>query len=354
MKIAHIFWSFTVGGAETMVVDIANQQVKDSEVSLFIINSCVSLELLSSLDPEINVILLNRTVSSKNLLPFLRLNFLLFRGAFNVIHCHNFNLEKIISGYLLKKAIVTIHGFNRPIGIKNKYFKVVAISKAIEKDLLAKGLRNVETIFNGVDTVRIDKKSSFNENLKVVCIGRLNHAVKGQDILINAFSLLKKDNFKAKLFFIGDGPSRSHLMGLVNELKLTEDVVFCGGKTRSELYTTIRDFDVLIQPSIHEGFGLTVVEAMAAQVPVIVSEASGLMEVTSYGKYAGVISPNTPGAIAKKVVAISERLYSTSMRVKLLEASAFVNCNYSIKTTCSNYHRLYLLCLESQSSRRAS
>jgi glycosyltransferase involved in cell wall biosynthesis len=347
MKIAHIFWSFTVGGAETMLVDIMNQQVESkNNVTLIVINKNYSTQLLSSLDHRVEVVFLNRRVSSKNPLPFIRLNLLLLRKSYSVIHCHNYNLENVIIANLLKKTIVTIHGFNRPINVKNKYFKVVAISEAIENDLKDKGLINIKTIYNGIDCEKIEKKRCFNPDLKVVCIGRLDHKIKGQDILLNAIRILKKENLNIKLYFIGNGSSKVYLMNLVSKLKLMDDVVFYENKPRSELYKVIKDFDVLVQPSIHEGFGLTVVEAMTACIPVVVSEAAGLMEVTCGGRYAEVIRPNTPEKIAEIIMELNEKIHTNIFHARLREGSEYVCNNFSIKNTCDNYYDLYRQCME--------
>jgi glycosyltransferase involved in cell wall biosynthesis len=344
MNIAHIFWSFTVGGAETMAIDIINEQVRKNKVTLIVINKNYSLKLLESLDPKVNICLLDRLASSRTLLPFCKLNYLLLKNGFNVIHCHNYNLEKIIFSFFLKKTIVTIHGFNRPINHTNKYFKVVAISKVIADDLIKKGLNNVVIIFNGVDTKKIQRKTKFNEEMVLGCIGRLNHEVKGQDIVLKAFKLIKKEKINVKLIFIGDGPSKLFLLGLRKSLGLNNNVEFLDSMQREKLYKKIKDFDLLIQPSKHEGFGLTAVEAMSAGVPLIVSDAAGLVEVTAAGKYAEIFSPSTPEILAEKIINVIEGINSDLLNTKLMVASKYVKSRFSIESTCANYEDVYMQC----------
>ena len=144
---------------------------------------------------------------------------------------------------------------------KNKYARVIAaISNAIDKDLIDKGLKNTSLICNGIKTNEIEIKNTFNSIIQIVCIGRLNHTIKGQDILLRAFSLLKlqKNIGSIKLNFIGEGSSENYLKKLTQELNLENDVIFHGSKSRTELYNMIKDFDILVELSIHEGFGLTV------------------------------------------------------------------------------------------------
>lgn len=346
INIVHIFWSFTFGGAETMAVDIMNQQVKTNKVSLIVINRNYDPNILKSLDSDVNVFLLDRSISSRNPLPFIQLNLLLFKESYDAIHCHNYNLEKIIGGIFLKKTILTVHGFHRPINSLNKYSKVVAISNVIAEDLKQKGLKNLVTVFNGVDTKNILSKKEFNDKLILGCIGRLNHDVKGQDIVLEAFALMKKEKINAKLVFIGDGPSKPFLLSLLKELNLNSKVQFRDVMQREDLYRELKNFDLLIQPSRHEGFGLTAIEAMAAKVPLIVSDASGLIEVTAGGKYAEVFSPKTPEKLVEKIIKVIEEMRGDSLQKRLIEAAEYVDERFSIESTCDHYFHIYTKCIQ--------
>ena len=343
MKIAHIFWSFTVGGAETMLVDIMNLQVNNNNVTLIIINDNYSNELISTLDKRINIVLIKRKVSSKNPIPFVYFNFQLLRIKTDVIHCHNYNLEKVILNRLLKKTIVTIHGFNRPITNKNKYAKVVAISRSIEKDLLDRGLTNTTLIYNGIDISKIKIKKSFNKEIQIVCIGRLEHKIKGQDILIRAFYLLYLKHEKIKLNFIGEGSSESYLKKLINKLGLEDKIFFHGNLSRNELYQKIRNFDILVQPSLHEGFGLTVVEAMIAKLPVVISKAEGLIEVTNNGEYAYISNFNSADCYCNVLKNVCSKILNdkASLIERLKQARGFAISKFSINETCQEYYKIY-------------
>lgn len=346
MKISHIFWSFTVGGAETMAVDIINHQSKKHKVTLIIINNFIDSNLLKTLDSRVDVLLIKRPISSINPIYFIRLNLAIFLKSFDLIHCHNYNLEKIISGIFLKKTILTVHGFHRPINSLNNYSKVIAISNVIAEDLKQKGLKNVDTVFNGVDTKKILPKKEFNDELILGCIGRLNHDVKGQDIVIEAFALIRKEKINAKLVFIGDGPSKPFLLSLLKEFDFDGNVQFREVMPREDLYRELKNFDLLIQPSKHEGFGLTAIEAMAAKVPLIVSDASGLIEVTAGGKYAEVFSPKTPEKLVEKIIKIIEEMRGDSLQKRLIEAAKYVDERFSIESTCDQYFHIYTKCIQ--------
>lgn len=111
------------------------------------------------------------------------------------------------------------------------------------------------------------------------------HEKKGQHILIKAVNKLIKQGYnQIRLDIIGDGDSHKYLKTLVKELDITEYVRFLGSKNQSYIYEHLCDYDLFVQPSIYEGFGLTVTEAMAAKVPVLVSENQGPIEIIDYGR----------------------------------------------------------------------
>ena len=94
MKVAHLIWSLDVGGAESMLVDVANRQARELDVSLFVGNSVVDLNLLNALTSEVKLFTLRRPPGSRNPLHVARLNAWLWKLKPDLIHAHN---ESIIS-----------------------------------------------------------------------------------------------------------------------------------------------------------------------------------------------------------------------------------------------------------------
>src|SRR6185312_778073 len=115
MKILHIIFSFTPDGAETMLVDIINEQSKTDEVELIIINNLYNKELIKTINTKASVFCLDRKVGSINPFKLIKLNSRIFRYKPDVIHFHSHNAI----GLLLKRRTVvtflTIHGLNRPL-----------------------------------------------------------------------------------------------------------------------------------------------------------------------------------------------------------------------------------------------
>ena len=108
MKIAHITFGFALGGLETMLVNIANEQSKTEEVSIIIINDIINEDLKSKVSPKIKFIEIGRNAKSRSLVPFLKLNAVLLRMNPDVIHVHAPKVERILLSCFKKKMVFTI------------------------------------------------------------------------------------------------------------------------------------------------------------------------------------------------------------------------------------------------------
>jgi glycosyltransferase involved in cell wall biosynthesis len=107
------------------------------------------------------------------------------------------------------------------------------------------------------------------------------HDIKGQDIAIQAMRILVHEHglVNCKLHLIGEGPSLPYLRQLTQDLNLSAYVHFAGIKDRAWIMQNLCEYNVLIQPSLFEGFGLTVLEGIAAGIPVVASNIDGPAEI---------------------------------------------------------------------------
>lgn len=97
MKIVHCVFSFGIGGAETMLIDILNEQSKTETVSLVIVNHVYLDFLLEQINPAVRIFKLRRQKGSYSPFPVLKLNWLLYRLNPDVIHVHSSALLRIIA-----------------------------------------------------------------------------------------------------------------------------------------------------------------------------------------------------------------------------------------------------------------
>jgi glycosyltransferase involved in cell wall biosynthesis len=183
----------------------------------------------------------------------------------------------------------TIHNTTNDFN-ESKYFKACyAISKAVQEEWNQVGKETI-LVENGIpcDSINCEKTSLFNDDLlHFVQVSRLYIKQKGQDILLKALAEIKKNNLCEKSFkmhFVGDGSSRELLQDMTKSLEIEDLVIFEGNKPRDWIYENLCNFDLFIQPSRYEGFGLTVAEAMVAKVPVLSSNIEGPVEIMTVVK----------------------------------------------------------------------
>lgn len=288
MKIVHCIYSFHTGGAETMLIDILNAQIQTQQVSLIIVNKEYNQSLLDKIDKKVRIIKLGRPTSSRNPWYFVWLNILLLSLRVDVVHLHSASLIKMIFA-LQDRLYYTCH----TVGIKlepHKVAKVFAISQTVADDLRERyRCSNIKVVHNGIHLERIIPKTNhimMPSNIKIVNVARLDHKKKGQDMLIHAIALLKHRGIKPiSVDFIGEGLSLDTLRNLTIELGVDNQVRFLGLRDRDYIYKHLCDYDIMCHPSRFEGFGLTVVEGMAAKLPILVATGDGPYEIIAKGKY---------------------------------------------------------------------
>lgn len=129
----------------------------------------------------------------------------------------------------------------------------------------------------------------------------------GVDFLIQAFALLKNNpnltHKNIKLILTGSGASELELKQLVENLNLSDDVIFTGYVSEYALAKYYRSSDLFVMPTKYlEGFGLSTVEAMASGLPVIGTNIGGTPEILSKISNDLIIDEVTPEAIANKMI----------------------------------------------------
>lgn len=140
------------------------------------------------------------------------------------------------------------------------------------------GLAGTQTIHNGVDVSVIEDANSSGEESDVIYVGRLIEG-KNVDLLIRALSLMDDE---PSTLIVGDGPERGALEDLAKKRGLKR-VKFLGQQERKSVYQYLKSSKVFVFPSITEGFGIAVAEAMACGIPPIVvkhrwNASTGLVE----------------------------------------------------------------------------
>ncbi len=353
MTILHLIFSFNLGGAETMLIDIANRQALSNNVQVYVINNEYCQQLLDKFNKEVTVHLFKRKTGSKNLFKMIEINCRILLLNPDIIHCHDSNIIKLIFVHYFFKTILTVHDLNLTlVGIK-KYNKVIAISSAVKDHLLGKRINNIAVVYNGIDISSIQHKmdQQYHQPFRIIQVSRLDHLKKGQHLVLEALRQLvvkyKITNFH--LDFIGEGNSLFFLQDLVHKYSLEDKVSFLGIKDRSYIYSHLKEYDLLIQPSVFEGFGLTVVEGMAANLPVLVSANDGPIEIIMNGQYGYFFNKEDTLDCTEKIKMIiesPEEVHKISMK-----GYEHVLRQFDINATVRNYQKQYDIVTQKRSSR---
>ena len=190
-----------------------------------------------------------------------------------------------LKGYLLKKRFKKrLKGM-----LYSKYVDVFIgvsnyTSQAILHDFGNHIKPKTQTIYNGVymDTIIPKITERRRKNPKFLVVSHLRES-KGIQDLISAVSLLSEE-FKATLSIdvYGDGPYKSELLHLVSNHHLESVLHFKG--SQSHLKTLYQHYDYLIQPTHMECFSLSILESLAANIPVITTPVGGNTEVITHNK----------------------------------------------------------------------
>ncbi len=249
-------------------------------------------------------------------------------GSINLIHAHDWLVADAVIGlkHIFRiPLVVTFHSteIGRRNGLHTTYqrmihetevwlaheaWKVLCCSNYMASHLSwAFGLprEKIEVIPNGVDVSIFDNdfdktqlrsKYALPEEKLVLFVGRLVHE-KGVHVLINSIpGVLAKVN--AKFVIVGEGYMKDALQGQVRSMGLSHKVLFAGFLDEQSLHSLYKCADVCVVPSLYEPFGITALEAMAAQVPVVVSDVGGLSEIVEHDKTGVKIYPNNPSSLA--------------------------------------------------------
>ncbi|GAB4236054.1 MAG: glycosyltransferase family 4 protein [Stanieria sp.] len=186
-----------------------------------------------------------------------------------------------------------------------------------------------QTVFNGVDIEKFIKKSdssSQSDCLKLLFVGRISPE-KGLHTLIDAFKIVLEQYPQTQLQIVGpnkpaptefiaslsDDPTVASLAKFAPEQyysylqsqvssQVVNQVSFVGGIKHSQLVQLYEEADILINPSLSESFGMSLVEAMAMGLPVIASRVGGMTGIVEEGKTGILFEPDNPIALAEAIM----------------------------------------------------
>jgi len=183
--------------------------------------------------------------------------------------------------------------------------EIISVSNNTKDILTAKYRINkgrIKVIPNGVNT----EKFTLLKNVKkirdgMLFVGRLDER-KGIQFLIESMPHIREKIRRIKLFVIGTGKLRRSLGKLIKHYNLEPNVEFLGFVPDDKLVEWYNRAEVVIVPSLFEGFGITLVESLACGTPVIGTKVPGIVDVIKNGETGVLVTPKDAGELANEVV----------------------------------------------------
>lgn len=179
--------------------------------------------------------------------------------------------------------------------------RFVTVSESSRRALIHIGVpaARISTLYNGVDRTRY-RPGAKSETPLVVYVGRLR-PYKGVDVAIRALTDLLRTIPDLRFDIAGSGLAEPMLRALVQELDVAEHVRFHGYVSEAEKIRLLQRAHVVVNTSMKEGWGLTVIEANACGTPVVGANVPGLRDSVQHGKTGLLVPYGDPEALAQSV-----------------------------------------------------
>jgi Glycosyltransferase len=228
---------------------------------------------------------------------------------------------------------------------------IITVSEYLAEEVASRGGKNLVTIYNGQPALsfadRNHSRRLFRKQwgipadvLVLGTIGRL-HPTKGQTHLIQAASLLHSAYPTIHLLIIGEGPLHQSL-----ELELQRaNIPYTLTGNLPNAYKALPAMDLFVLPSISEGMGLVLLEAMQAEVPIVANAVGGIPEVIRDGKD-GLLIP--PGDVNKLAQACASIIGDAKLAESLVQSGQKRWQMFSIETMISETERVYTRLLDNK------
>jgi len=319
--IAHILGGREMGGIATVVFSLLEEQSRAGSPILLTLDDTTLAEMARQKGYRTDVFRASPLTAPVALYRVVRL---LQREHVALIHTHSVLAH--IFGYFIKKwmrkvcFLMHVHASiqrelvsQENVFLKRKIYAhaisvafrscdaLIANSDAVRHDLIERGIsaEKITVIHNGVDVEKIRCAAGSSEvpgilseklgqNRIVGTLGRFT-PIKNQKLLLLAARRIVKQHPDVLFLLAGDGKERGRLEQMGRELGLEDKLIFTGWLDSP--YPVLSRMDILVLPSLWEGLGVTILEAMALGKPVVATMVGGIPEVVSDGE-TGLLVPS--------------------------------------------------------------
>ncbi len=284
----------------------------------------------------------------------------------NILHTHF--LDADLLGFWAARLngipqVVSIHSRHFPQNQRHAWryrllspwiSRFICVSKTVSDRVRKKtgiAADKITFVRNGVDVSRYSAVLSAAERnslrlslglgLEDIVVGNVSRLVpdKGQEFLIQALPEILKVFPRVRLLLVGDGALKEVLKGLAFQRGVADKVFFVG--KRKDVPALLGVMDLFVFPAVNEGFGLAIVEAMAAGLPVVAAGDAGAKEVVTHDRDGLLVSPADAVALARAVILL---LTDRALALRLGEEARRRAEGFSIEAMTRGYEAVYGIC----------
>jgi len=328
MRVLQICSAREIGGGERHLADLANALAqRGHEVFAALIPvSPVRAELRSL--PSENIVELPMR-NSLNLKSAVRLSRFVREHQIEIVHAHvarDYPLAALATGRSQAQLVLTRHvlfPLNRVHKLTlRRTSRVIAVSQAVAASLNTSSIfapEKIITIHNGIDVDRFAgtaKDSATDRKLRVGMVGHIA-PIKGQEDFVRAAAIVRAHRDDVEFIIAGEdkshsGENRVALEKSVSDLKMDHSIKLIGWV--DDVANLLSTLDLFVSPARSEPFGLSIVEAMAAGVPVVAAASEGAREIIEEDQTGRLVPVGDSEAMA---TAIGELLNDPTDRKRL-------------------------------------
>ncbi len=223
---------------------------------------------------------------------------------------------------------------------------VIALTGDMRKSIAKFYAGSIDVIPNGIELEdftnlsreRARRKLNVDGDEKVIMfVGRFRPE-KNVACLIQAMKIVAERNHRVRLFVVGEGPEEEKLRKLTKELNLELKVNFVGQVVHEKVPEYLIAADVLVLPSLSEGFPVVLPEAMACGLPIVAARVGGVPEIVIDGENGLLVDPRKPEQVAEAVLKILENY---DLATKMSANNIASVRQYSWKTTAEKLVEVY-------------
>ncbi|MDP1872161.1 MAG: glycosyltransferase [Gallionella sp.] len=345
LTVVHCLTSLDFGGVEKHMEILADASHNGEMIHRFVAiqGGGAAERALSGMGVQVDC--LNRKASIPSLIALLALYRFFREVGPAVVHTHG--AEANFHGLIAAKLAGVPVRIGEEIGIPQHSIyakwiftqvyrvahRVIGISNAVTQWLIESGevaANNAVRLYNPVQLPsEISRALKTSNVFRIGFVGRLE-PVKNPLVLVDALALLLAQGISAELCIVGDGSQRGIIESRIAELNLGHKVHLAG--YQSDPIPFMLECDIYVQPSISEGFGLALVEAMGCSLPVIATCVGGAPEIIFDGKNGWLLHDSSADAVAfalqKAFNCGSNMLFEMGKEARYSILERFIPANY--------------------------